>query len=240
MVQKKGLDMTEEKKHRNIHQRMLAVMKEISYVQKEDKLVNGSYRFVSHDAVMAAVRKPMLDNGVVVIPTVSKWAVNENRVEAQVNVQFVNADEPSDSYSVAALGFGIDRQDKGPGKAFSYACKYALLKALMLETGDDPERDNINHGPPPRKAPIIDTSPLINTLDLWFGAYNAPKKGDPDPTNLRESLVIKWAQVIETILGFPFPRYDWHAISTVTKGLTADQVTRAREAVLKEIEEIKK
>jgi hypothetical protein len=31
--------------------------------------------------------------------------------------------------------------DKGPGKAVSYAFKYALLKVFCLETGDDPDND---------------------------------------------------------------------------------------------------
>jgi hypothetical protein len=42
---------------------------------------------------------------------------------------------------VESAGFGIDDQDKGPGKAISYAVKYAYLKALCLESGDDPDED---------------------------------------------------------------------------------------------------
>jgi hypothetical protein len=37
------------------------------------------------------------------------------------------------------MGYGVDPQDKGPGKAISYGVKYALLKVLGLETGDDPD-----------------------------------------------------------------------------------------------------
>jgi len=50
---------------------------------------------------------------------------------------------------VPTFGYGIDPQDKGPGKAMSYGVKYGLLKALGLETGDDPERDSIEHKPSP-------------------------------------------------------------------------------------------
>jgi hypothetical protein len=40
---------------------------------------------------------------------------------------------------VKAPGIGVDEQDKGPGKALTYATKNAWLKALMLKTGDDPD-----------------------------------------------------------------------------------------------------
>jgi hypothetical protein len=40
---------------------------------------------------------------------------------------------------VETFGYGVDAQDKGPGKAMSYGVKYALLKVLGLETGDDPD-----------------------------------------------------------------------------------------------------
>ena len=64
-----------------------------------------------------------------------------------MQVAFVNVDKPEDRVEVEFFGYGIDPQDKGPGKAMSYAVKYALLKVFSLETGDDPERDNIPHIP---------------------------------------------------------------------------------------------
>ena len=73
--------------------------------------------------------------------------VDGNRVELKLDIRFVNIDEPADYTDVPSFGFGIDSQDKGPGKAMSYAVKYALLKTLGLETGDDVERDNIEHSP---------------------------------------------------------------------------------------------
>jgi hypothetical protein len=56
-------------------------------------------------------------------------------------VRFENIDNRDDYIDVATFGYGVDGQDKGPGKAMSYGVKYALLKVLGLETGDDPEND---------------------------------------------------------------------------------------------------
>lgn len=137
----------------NIHQRMLAVMRDISYVQKTDKTVNGQYRFVTHDAVTSKVRDALCKHGIVSLVTVERHAQDGNRTEADIRVEFVNVDEPADRVTIQAFGYGIDPQDKGPGKAVSYAVKYAYLKAFALETGDDPEKDMIDHKPGEKKPP---------------------------------------------------------------------------------------
>lgn len=129
----------------NIYQRMKLVMEKVSYVQKEDKKVNNQYTFVSHDAVTAKIRPALIEAGIVTVPRVVRHAQDGNRTEADIELDFVNVDKPEDKVTVAMFGFGIDPQDKGPGKAISYAVKYALLKAFSLETGDDPERDQIPH-----------------------------------------------------------------------------------------------
>jgi hypothetical protein len=138
----------------NIHQRILLVMREVGYIQKEEKKVNNQYRFVSHDAVVGEVRPSMLRHGIIVEPRIieSKLKIREIITEknerkigyvAQVKMEFdfVNVDDPKDRITAPGIGMGIDPQDKATGKAMSYAKKYALLNALLLETGDDPERD---------------------------------------------------------------------------------------------------
>ncbi|AST86251.1 hypothetical protein CIG66_07145 [Ralstonia pseudosolanacearum] len=138
---------------KNIHQRMLDVMRAVGYVQKEDKKVNGQYTFVSHDAVKAKIRPALIENGILPIPTIKSHTQDGNRTEADVVVKFVNVDKPDDFIEIELFGYGIDPQDKGPGKAMSYAVKYAFLNGFCLETGDDPERDNIPHEPGEKVEP---------------------------------------------------------------------------------------
>lgn len=129
---------------KNIHQRLAAAMEEVDYIQKERKQ-GMNYTIVSHDAVTAKVRPVLLKNGIVYYPVRCDHTHNGNRAECSLTVRFVNVDQPTDFFDVPTFGYGIDPQDKGPGKAMSYAVKYALLKALGLETGDDPDTDSINH-----------------------------------------------------------------------------------------------
>lgn len=132
---------------KNIYQRLHEVMKAVSYVQKGDKQVNGQYRFVGHDAVTGKVRPALIENGVLSVPQNMRHSKEGNLTIVEMDIRFVNIDKPDDFLDVPSLGYGIDSQDKGVGKAISYAVKYALLKALSLETGDDPEKDNIDHKP---------------------------------------------------------------------------------------------
>tara|TARA_R100001594_G_scaffold85275_1_gene119699 strand:- start:142 stop:741 length:600 start_codon:yes stop_codon:yes gene_type:complete len=136
-----------QKKPLNIHQRILSVMDDLHYVQKEDRKVNGQYSFASHDAVSAAVHPLLVKHRIVVIPTVIDYSRDGNLTIVNVEVNFVNADVPEDKISINSFGTGTDNQDKGVGKAVSYATKYAFLKIFVLETGDDPERDSIDHKP---------------------------------------------------------------------------------------------
>lgn len=131
-------------KPKNVHQRLAAVMQDVTYIQKERK-TGMNYTIVSHDAVTAKVRPALLAQGIVYYPVRCDYSHNGNRAECAMTVRFVNIDDPADFFDVPTFGYGIDPQDKGPGKAMSYAVKYALLKALGLETGDDPDQDSIPH-----------------------------------------------------------------------------------------------
>ena len=128
----------------NIHQRLAKVMQEVTYIQKQAKK-GMNYTIVSHDVVTAKVRPALLSAGIVYYPVRCDHTHNGNRAECGMTIRFVNIDEPSDFFDVQTFGYGVDPQDKGPGKAMSYAVKYALLKALGLETGDDADHDSIQH-----------------------------------------------------------------------------------------------
>ena len=55
--------------------------------------------------------------------------------------RFINIDNKDEFIDIKAYGDGIDTGDKAPGKATTYADKYALMKAYKISTGDDPDKD---------------------------------------------------------------------------------------------------
>lgn len=165
---------------KNIHQRLAAVMTDVTYIQKEKKK-DMQYSIVSHDAVTAKVRPALLAHGIVYYPVRCAHAHSGNRAEAEMTVRFVNIDDPADFFDVQTFGYGCDGQDKGPGKAMSYAVKYALLKALGLETGDDADTDSVDYtreDPAQRASNAeidaaieqINSLPDMAALQSWWGA----------------------------------------------------------------------
>jgi len=131
----------------NICQRINAVMGEVKHVGKE-KSQGMQYATVSHDSVTAVLHDSIVKHGIAYYPQSLAAEQDGNRTQVMVTVRFVNIDDPKDFIDVPSLGYGIDQQDKGPGKAISYAVKYALLKTFGLNTGDDPDNDqNVVHEP---------------------------------------------------------------------------------------------
>jgi len=134
----------------NIYQRINAVRKKVEYVQK-DATVNGggTYRAVTHDMVTAVLRDALIENGIVVItdqrmsesiPVGStKNGAPIIRYEAWYEVSFINIEKPDDRLSIRVQAHANDSADKAPGKAMSYAVKYAMLKTFSLETGENEE-----------------------------------------------------------------------------------------------------
>lgn len=132
----------------NIYQRINAVRKEIGYVQK-DKAVStggGSYKAVTHDAVTGMVRAALIEHGVVIVPDMKESTFHakepdakQRLYEATYVIHFVNMDQPEERISMTTNAHALDNGDKAPGKALSYATKYAILKLFNIETGEDDE-----------------------------------------------------------------------------------------------------
>lgn len=188
----------------NILQRLHAVMQEVDYIQKDPKKQGMQYSYVSHDKVTGLVRPVLVKHGVIYYPQDMECRQDGNRTEVRMCIRFANIDDKTDYIDVQTLGYGIDSQDKGPGKAISYAVKYALLKALGLETGDDPDNDSIAHEPKPApaKAPTYDRNPIVEeaykAMDIWLNNIGN--------TGTVEDLAEFWKENQKTIKALPA---DW-------------------------------
>jgi hypothetical protein len=166
----------------NLLQRINEVRKAISYVQKDRSVSTGggSYKAVSHDMVTAMVRDHMVTHGIVSWPTLVSSTANpyeigadlvrskQYRYEATYDFHFANADDPKDEIVIRIEAHGMDNADKAPGKALSYAKKYAVLKLFEIETGESDESRV------PDEFPTGDYVALINeatTMDELKSAY---------------------------------------------------------------------
>ena len=195
----------------NIYQRINAVRKAIGYVQK-DKAVStggGSYKAVTHDAVTGMVRASLIEHGVVIVPSVLTATFHQKEPEAKqrlyeatYQIEFVNIDDPADRIVTNQNAHALDNGDKAPGKAQSYATKYAILKLFNIETGEDEESRY--------QADTFDVNDYLNyiasaeTLDE-LKAINAKatiaKKKKKDKSAEREIIIAKDKRKAELVSG---------------------------------------
>lgn len=127
---------------RNIHQRIHAAQRNVGEIQKHQPS-GMKYPIISHDEVTAKVSPALHGEGIIYSSSVVDHGRDGNLTWALVKTTFYNVDNPSDCIESTMLGYGVDREDKGPGKAISYAVKYTLLKMMSKQTGDDPENEHI-------------------------------------------------------------------------------------------------
>ena len=162
----------------NIFQRINAVRKAIGYVQR-DKSVStggGSYKAVTHDAVTGMVRSALIEHGVVIVPSVVSAVFHPKETpeskqrlyEATYQIEFVNCDDPTDRIVTNQHAHALDNGDKAPGKAMSYATKYAILKLFNIETGEDEEsryqQDEYDFGAALTKAESAESADVARVI----------------------------------------------------------------------------
>jgi len=138
----------------NIYQKLAEIRKQedVKYMQKDKGVGTGAnaYKAITHDQVTSILNPYFSEYGVMVVPRQISGELNAagkttasgipyTNYIGMYEINFVNIDDPTDKVSVILGAVGEDTNDKGPGKAHSYATKYAMLKILSIETGDGEE-----------------------------------------------------------------------------------------------------
>lgn len=134
---------------RKLVNKLAEVMKQVKYIQKTGHNTFNNYRYATEADVNEKVREVLADQNVIMLPNMKSHTVREhiNRkgnteyiVTAEVEFTFMDG-ETGESISITVFGEGQDAGDKATYKAITGAQKYALMKAFMIPTGDDPEGD---------------------------------------------------------------------------------------------------
>ncbi len=130
-------------------------MADIQYLQKDDQVGSGNYGYkaISIEKVTESVRQAMIRHGLVIFPIEQVHMMEDKaRLNNQgqqvlvpittvdVRYKMVNVDKPEEFEIVVSSGTGTDPQDKGVGKAMTYAYKNLLLKTFAIPTGDDTDK----------------------------------------------------------------------------------------------------
>src|SRR5574344_220381 len=109
----------------NIYEKITAIMQDVQYLAKDDKVEFGTtkYRALSEEKVTSIMRAELLKYSLVIFP-VSQIANRSGQItHVDVMYRLVNVDNPEEFIEIASCGDGADSQDKGSGKAMTYAYK---------------------------------------------------------------------------------------------------------------------
>lgn len=125
----------------NVQEKILAIMQNVKYLAKDDTVEFKStrYRALSEEKVTSIMRAEAVKAGLVIYPIEQRW----ERVGqiSHVDVKYRIYDTDSGDYiDVVSCGDGADTQDKGSGKAMTYAYKYMWLRVFAIPTGEDPDK----------------------------------------------------------------------------------------------------
>ena len=143
----------------NIYERMSAATMEIQRVAKNLRVDAGksSYKAVGEADILEAVKpveakyriysypadREIIESGTLTSESTYNGQPKKTErlfMRERGGYGFVNLDKPEEYVEMVSYGDGLDSGDKAPGKAATYAAKYALMKAHKRTTGADPDQ----------------------------------------------------------------------------------------------------
>lgn len=175
----------------NIYQKMSEATSQINKVAKNLSIGKGEnrYKAVGEADVLQAVKPIEVALGIYSYPysreivekDILTTSNNYNGKITEKNTfflrvktvyRFINTHDISQFIDMITYGDGFDSQDKAPGKAMTYADKYALLKAYKIETGEDPDqgeskqlsKHNSNMSSEAPQTPVAKDNAIANEL----------------------------------------------------------------------------
>lgn len=174
---------------KNITKAILEVMKEVENIEKGMNVGTGgaSYKAVSDGDVRNALRKAMIKNDLIIVPTsvnakaqIDRWeddAIDfrtskvtkkmKQSVLTEAHTQYLLIHSSGEQIELAGYGHGVDSQDKSAGKATTYALKNVLLDTFLITKGEAEDTDSThsNDIPVPK---TIKRQPIDAKGDLDF------------------------------------------------------------------------
>ena len=155
---------------KNIAKAILNVMKEVKGMEKNSKVGKGNsaYDGTKDQDVKEVFNEALAKNGLCMLPIgieeetkIDRWVDaqygnQKQSVFTKVKTKYLLLHESGESIELAGYGHGIDPQDKGAGKATTYAMKNALLYAFVTPVGkiDDADLTHSNEIEIPKETPV--------------------------------------------------------------------------------------
>lgn len=143
-----------------------------------------------------------------------------NRITTvNVTYRIVNTEKPEEYIDVSSSGTGVDTQDKGVGKAMTYAYKYMLLRTFAIPTGDDADKlssdlyDAGLYGEPTEKEGREADAAKADEINENFNLASV----EPMATKEQIESIIKGCDITGTIVASIAKHYGVEALKNLTQ-----------------------
>lgn len=159
----------------NLAKAIIAVMQDVKGIEKSMTIGSGnnSYKGVPDQEVKKVIGDSMAKHGLCMLPIdvqaterVDRWEQEYNGQKQTKQSVFTTATTKylllhvsGESQVISGYGHGVDSQDKGAGKATTYALKYALLYTFLVPTGKIDDADATHSDSHSTPAPIAKPKP---------------------------------------------------------------------------------
>lgn len=252
---------------KNLTEAKLRVMAEVQYVRKRGKM-GTKYNFVRDTDVIAALRGPMIQNGLALVGpveirnrTLGEIATGGGSKMFRADAEFcfqIKFGPTNEVENVWVIGEGADNLDKASNKCMSAARKYALILGFNLTSGEDPDQfdeegrfgggDHDDDGGHDGKAePPAKTQ---NTTTVPPKKAEPPKKEEPKAEQPKNGLPANGAELAKRLgeygdklaaqkIGEKGALVAYVTQEGVKKGYAADLTTWAGEAIAFAVEAVK-
>jgi len=156
---------------KNLSKAVIKVMKQVKGMEKNSRVGSGgaAYNGTKDQDVKEIFNDALAKNGLCILPVgieeitdVSRWEETntwqgketikqKQSILTKVTTKYLLLHESGESVELAGYGHGIDPQDKGAGKATTYALKNCLLYTFLTPVGkiDDTETEHSDEKPVP-------------------------------------------------------------------------------------------
>jgi len=91
--------------------------------------------------VADSLRAELYMERILIVPYVLSHSKEGNLTSATVKAEIIDIDTKEVKIVGNYVGYGFDTQDKGIGKAITYAYKYLLMKTFMMKVGLEEESE---------------------------------------------------------------------------------------------------
>ena len=169
----------------NIYDAIICVMKEVKNIEKSMTIGigNNSYKGISDKDVKQKIGEAMAKNNLVCFPikiepktTIERWneidpysksepkdLKSKQSIFTEVLVTYkIVYSITGEHIEIQGFGYGVDSQDKGAGKATTYALKNALLYTFLVPTGTIEDTDKTHS----ETLPIVPVEPIAPKKSL--------------------------------------------------------------------------